>query len=153
MIILSLHTGYHDGTAALFDGYNLLAAVQLERLTRKKGDGGGIPEPAMDEVLAIAGLTRKDVDVVVLSRASFPARYFKAGTLKQAEYAFHKIIGHEKLKDMCSQMQQRGESEPAMLFREEMFRADFGFKEKYGDDAPEDFREIFTELQKARNAG
>ena len=129
MIILSLHTGYHDGTAALFDGYNLLAAVQLERLTRKKGDGGGIPEPAMDEVLAIAGLTRKDVDVVVLSRASFPARYFKAGTLKQAEYAFHKIIGHEKLKDMCSQMQQRGESEPAMLFREEMFRADFGFKE------------------------
>lgn len=31
--------------------------------------------------------------------------------------------------------------------------ADFGFKEKYGDDAPEDFREIFAELQKARNAG
>jgi carbamoyltransferase len=129
MIILSLHTGYHDGTAALLDGYNLVAAVQLERLTRKKGDGGGIPEAAMDEVLAIAGLTRADVDVVVLSRASFPARYFKSGALKTAEYAFHKIIGHEKLKDMCTQMQQRGEGEPAKLFREEMFRADFGFKE------------------------
>jgi len=129
MIILSLHTGYHDGTAALFDGYNLVAAVQLERLTRKKGDGGGIPEAAMDEVLAIGGLTRADVDVVVLSRASFPARYFKANALKTAEYAFHKILGHEKLKDMCSQMQMRGEGEPAKLFREEMFRADFGFKE------------------------
>lgn len=129
MIILSLHTGYHDGTAALMDGYDLVAAVQLERLTRKKGDGGGIPEAAMDEVLSIAGLTRKDVDVVVLSRASFPARYFKANALKSMEYAFHKIIRHEKLKDMCSQMQMRGEGDPKQLFREEMFRADFGFKE------------------------
>lgn len=129
MIILSLHTGYHDGTAALMDGYELVAAIQLERLTRKKGDGGGIPEAAMDEVLSIAGLSRKDVDVVVLSRASFPARYFKANALKSAEYAFHKIIGHEKLKDMCSQMQAREEADPAKLFREEMFRADFGFKE------------------------
>ena len=67
--------------------------------------------------------------MVVLSRASFPARYFKSNALKTAEYAFHKIIGHEKLKDMCTQMQQRGEGEPAKLFREEMFRADFGFKE------------------------
>ncbi|PIW29825.1 MAG: hypothetical protein COW30_03975 [Rhodospirillales bacterium CG15_BIG_FIL_POST_REV_8_21_14_020_66_15] len=129
MIILSLHTGYHDGTAALLDGYDLVAAVQLERLTRKKGDGGGIPEAAMDEVLSIAGLRRADVDVVVLSRASFPARYFRAGALKSAEYAFHKLIGHEKLKDMCTQMQLRGEGEPANLFREEMFRRDFGFKE------------------------
>ncbi len=128
MIILSLHTGYHDGTASLFDGYDLLAAVQLERLTRKKGDGGGIPEAALDEVLAIAGLSRDQVDVVVLSRASFPARYFKGSAVKRAEYALHKLVGHEKLRDMCSQMQKTGEGDPGRIFREDLFRREYGFR-------------------------
>jgi len=128
MIILSLHTGYHDGTAAVLNGYDLLAAVQLERLTRKKGDGGGIPVPAMDEALAIAGLTRGDVDVVVLSRASFPARYFRLGALKALEAGLHRLVGHEKLKDMCSQMQRRGEAEAAKLFREDLFLREYGFR-------------------------
>lgn len=128
MIILSLHTGYHDGTASLMDGYDLLAAVQLERLSRKKGDGGGIPVAAMDEVLAIAGLNRGDVDVIVLSRASFPARYYRAGALKQAEHALHKLVGHEKLRDMCSVMQKTGEGDPATIFREDLFKREYGFK-------------------------
>jgi carbamoyltransferase len=33
-LILTVHTGIHDAGAALFDDYTLLAAVQLERLTR-----------------------------------------------------------------------------------------------------------------------
>jgi predicted NodU family carbamoyl transferase len=33
-LILTAHTGIHDAGAALFEDYNLLAAVQLERLTR-----------------------------------------------------------------------------------------------------------------------
>ena len=128
MIILSLHTGYHDGTAAVFDGYDLKAAVQLERLTRKKGDGGGIPVPALDEALAIAGLTRAEVDVVVLSRASFPTRYYRAGALKAVEAGLHKLVGHEKLKDMCSQMQRFGRGDAAGLFRADLFLADYGFR-------------------------
>ncbi|MEK9673528.1 MAG: carbamoyltransferase C-terminal domain-containing protein [Rhodospirillaceae bacterium] len=128
MIILSLHTGYHDGTASLFSDYDLLAAVQLERLTRKKGDGGGIPGPAMDEVLAIAGLARRDVDAVVLSRASYPARYFQAGALKRAEYALHKLVGHEKLRDMCTQMQRTGEGDAGRIFREDLFKREYGFR-------------------------
>ena len=33
-LILTARTGIHDAGAALFEDYNLLAAVQLERLTR-----------------------------------------------------------------------------------------------------------------------
>jgi len=37
-LILTAHTGIHDAGAALFEDYNLLATVQLERLTRFKCD-------------------------------------------------------------------------------------------------------------------
>ena len=68
MLILGVHPGYHDATAVLTDDYKLRAAVQLERLTRRKIDGGRIPDEAIDECLSIAGASRSDVDVVVLGR-------------------------------------------------------------------------------------
>src|SRR3984957_1177095 len=43
MRILAFHPGAHDASAAAFDDYRLLAAVQEERLTRHKGSGDGIP--------------------------------------------------------------------------------------------------------------
>ena len=75
-LILGVHSGSHDAAAALFDGYALKAAVSLERLTRNKGDGA-YPDLAIDEVLSIAGATRKDVDVVCHSRTLMPTRYFR----------------------------------------------------------------------------
>ncbi len=75
-LILGVHSGSHDAAAALFDDYELKAAVSLERLTRNKGDGA-YPDLAIDEVLSIAGLTRKDVDVVCHSRTLMPTRYFR----------------------------------------------------------------------------
>lgn len=62
-LILTVHTGIHDG-AALFDDYTLLAAAQLERLTRRKNDGSEYPDRCIEEVLSIAGATRKDIDVL-----------------------------------------------------------------------------------------
>ena len=38
-LILGVHSGSHDAAAALFDDYELKAAISLERLTRNKGDG------------------------------------------------------------------------------------------------------------------
>jgi carbamoyltransferase len=58
MLILSLHAAKHDSAAALFRDYELLAAVQQERMTRRKGDGG-LPLAALDEVLAIAGASTR----------------------------------------------------------------------------------------------
>ena len=36
MIILGVHPGYHEAAACLFDDYRMVAAVSLERLTRRK---------------------------------------------------------------------------------------------------------------------
>ena len=75
-IILAIHYGLlHDSAAALLVDYEVKAAVSLERLSRIKGDGGD-PASCVDEVLAIAGATRRDVDVLVASRSNFPFRYF-----------------------------------------------------------------------------
>jgi carbamoyltransferase len=76
-LILTAHTGIHDAGAALFEDYNLLAAVQLERLTRFKCDGRDHPDLAIDEVLSIAGKTRRDVDVAGFSRCEFPTIFYR----------------------------------------------------------------------------
>ena len=76
-LILGVHSGPHDAAAALFEDYELKAAVSLERLTRRKGDGLQHPDLAIDEVLSIAGATRRDVDVVCYSRSLLPTRFFR----------------------------------------------------------------------------
>ncbi|HEY7610531.1 MAG TPA: carbamoyltransferase N-terminal domain-containing protein, partial [Alphaproteobacteria bacterium] len=76
MLILGVHSGYHDACAALYDDYRLVAAVAQERMTRRKIDGGRVPTEAIDECLAIAGAAKKDVGALVLGRAAFPARFY-----------------------------------------------------------------------------
>jgi carbamoyltransferase len=76
-LILSVHSGSHDAVAAVFQDYELRAAVQLERLTRRKSDGREHPDLAIDEVLSIAGATRQDVDVICFSRAEFPTEFYR----------------------------------------------------------------------------
>ena len=61
-LILAIQNGPHDGAAAVLADYEVKTAVQLERLTRIKGDGG-FPDLAIDEVLAIAGAARRDVEM------------------------------------------------------------------------------------------
>jgi carbamoyltransferase len=75
-LILAVHNGPHDAVAAVFVDYDLKAAVQLERLTRVKGDGG-FPDLSIDETLDIVGATRRDVDVLAVSRCHYPAKYFR----------------------------------------------------------------------------
>ncbi len=76
-LILAVHPGAHDAAAAVFENYNLRAAVQLERLTRYKGDGREHPDLAIDEVLSIIGATRGDVDVATFSRTEFPTEFYR----------------------------------------------------------------------------
>src|SRR5262245_63751894 len=76
-LILTAHSGSHDAGAALFEDYRLLAAVQLERLTRYKSDGREHPDLAIDEVLSIAGKTRNEVDAAGFSRTEFPTVFYK----------------------------------------------------------------------------
>jgi carbamoyltransferase len=72
--ILAFHPGCHDASAAAFEDYRLVAAVEEERLTRQKGYGNGVPWLAIDEVLRIAGWSRRDVDAIVSTRSFFKRR-------------------------------------------------------------------------------
>ena len=75
-LILAVHNGPHDAVAAVLVDYDLKAAVQLERLTRVKSDGG-YPDLSIDETLGMVGATRRDVDVLAVSRSDYPVKYFR----------------------------------------------------------------------------
>jgi carbamoyltransferase len=75
-LILAIHHATHDAVAAVLVDYDLKAAVQVERLSRVKGDGS-YPDLSIDETLGIVGATRRDVDVLALSRSDFPVQYFR----------------------------------------------------------------------------
>jgi carbamoyltransferase len=70
----------HDASACVFRDGKLVAAIAEERLTRIKCDGGRLPQQAVDHVLAAAGATRRDVDVVASIYGHFPERYFRRET-------------------------------------------------------------------------
>ena len=128
MIILGVHPGYHEAAACLFDDYRMVSAVSLERLTRRKIDGGRVPDEAIDECLAIAGLTRRDVDAVVLGRGAFPWRYYKhfRGS-RLVEGRIRQAFGKEKHKSMERELLRAGHADSAALFDAEKFLTAHGF--------------------------
>lgn len=63
MRILGLSYGFHDSAAALVEDGRIVAAVEEERLTRRKHDAA-FPENAADVCLAIAGIDAAEVDLV-----------------------------------------------------------------------------------------
>jgi carbamoyltransferase len=129
-VVLGVHTGPHDSGASLFDGYSLKAAVQLERLTRNKGDGGE-PGPAIDEVLSIAGATHRDVDVVAYSRSLFPTRYFRHiegwRWLKQQYRTY--LAGKPRIT-MLPEIHRHGTTDIDKLFDIAAYQRDVGFGER-----------------------
>ena len=129
MIILGVHPGYHEAAACLFDDYRMISAVSLERLTRRKIDGGRVPDEAIDECLAIAGLSRRDVDAVVLGRGAFAWRYFKhfRGS-RLVEGKVRHALGKEKHKSMERELVRAGHADSDSLFNGQKFLADFGFR-------------------------
>jgi carbamoyltransferase len=53
-LILAIHHGPHDAAAAVLVDYELKAAVQVERLSRVKGDGS-YPDLSIEETLDMVG--------------------------------------------------------------------------------------------------
>jgi carbamoyltransferase len=127
MKILSIHSGGHDSSACVFDGYRLLAAVSQERMTRKKCDGN-FPHEAIAEVLDIADIARSEVDAVVLTRNYYPVDYIHHGPFKRAEYAIKRAFGITRYKDLVRIMRHRGKSEAEQLWRRDLFIAQNGFR-------------------------
>ena len=63
-MLLGLSAGFHDSAAALVADGRVVAAVEEERLTRRKHDPS-FPQRAADTVLAIAGIEPCDLEAVV----------------------------------------------------------------------------------------
>lgn len=76
MLILSVHSSYQDTSAALFNDYDVLGAIQKERQVRSKGAGGD-PTDCIDAVLRLGGVRIDDIDHVTFSRGLFPLHTFR----------------------------------------------------------------------------
>ncbi len=128
-LILAIHSGPHDSVAALFDDYDLKAAVQLERLTRRKGDGGKHPDACIDEVLTIAGATRADVDVISMSRTLLDTKYFRriSGFRWLMDATLRRSRG-KNLEYMTHEMRRYRSRNIDGLFDLAAFRRDGGFR-------------------------
>ena len=129
MRILAFHPGAHDSSAAVFDDYRLVAAVQEERLTRLKGSGEGVPWLAIDEVLRIAGWTRRDVDAIASTRAFYPAAYLRAPLHKEIDHAVRRWRGKEPgLRELWRECQRRRTTDTRAIFAAERFAELNGFR-------------------------
>jgi len=126
--ILSFQSGLHDASAAAFEDYRLVAAVQEERLRREKGWGNDVPWLAIDEVLRIAGWARNEVDVIALIRGVFPLHYFSFPLPRDIYYTVRKHLGRERLHRDLSNAINRSGTGHDKLFRSERFLAENGFR-------------------------
>jgi carbamoyltransferase len=128
VLILSLHHGPHDSSAALFDDYTVLAAVAEERMNRVKGSGG-FPEQSLAEVLRIAGVERHEVDVVVCSRAYFLRRYYTHWRPhERVREEVRRLAGREKIREMNVVLGKDTSRSANDIFDGERFAADLGLR-------------------------
>jgi len=131
MYILGVHTGGHDASACLYRDYDLIAAVSLERLTRAKGAGVTTDEPmpdrAIDECLAIAGVGRDDVDVLALSRTLFEYQDFTLRSLRAVKQAWYRLRRRPRLRFLDRVMRRERETDASAMLRTDRLLARWGF--------------------------
>jgi carbamoyltransferase len=129
MKVLGFSSGTHDAAAAAFDDYNLVAAVQEERLRREKGWGADIPWLAIDEVLRISGWARTDVDVIAQTRGTYPTHYLRFPLARDLYYTAQRWLGTERSKRELNLLHyRRRESDSMALFRCDRFLDENAFR-------------------------
>jgi carbamoyltransferase len=130
MLILGIHSGFHDGCAAVFEDYRMLSAVALERLTRVKIDGGRIPDEAIDECLAIAGRDRSEVDAVALSRAVFPWRWCShLGAGRKLGRRFQELQGRVRHVSLERELMRARRTDSEGILDAARLRREMGFRD------------------------
>ena len=135
-LILGVANGNHDCSACLFDDYNLLAAVPLERITRVKTDGGRFPDEAVNEVCAIVGVSRYEIDVIAMLEGAAPPRWFStpyALGLRGARQRFRDTRSagvHGPQTSIFAARRRQGLDDPLLVFDAERFLAQSGFHPK-----------------------
>jgi carbamoyltransferase len=128
MLILSLHSGQHDSSAALFDDYRLLAAVAEERLNRVKGSGG-FPEKAIAEVMRIAGVERRHVDVLVCTRCRFQRHYFNhRPPHERLREELRRLTGRPRMHEISLVLRKNPGNRAEDVFNSAALLADLGLR-------------------------
>ena len=128
MLILSLHSGPHDSSAALFDDYNVLAAVAEERLNRVKCSGG-FPEKSIAEVLRIAGVERRHVDVLVCTRCLFQRHYFShRRSYERVREKWRRRTGRPKMHEISLVLRKNPGCRAEDVFDSAALTADLGLR-------------------------
>jgi carbamoyltransferase len=128
-LILGVHSGPHDAAAALFEDYELKSAISLERLSRYKSDGRTHPDLSIDEILSIAGVTRRDVDVVTYSRSLFPTRYYKGTGGNWLREAIDTYIKRKRRRPMLPDIFHHHTSDVSTFFDIAAYHRDSGFRD------------------------
>ncbi|MFZ0113515.1 MAG: carbamoyltransferase C-terminal domain-containing protein [Xanthobacteraceae bacterium] len=131
MYILGIHNGHHDASACLFRDYELVAAVSLERLTRKKSDGVTpeleIPAAAIDECLAVAGIRRGDIDMVCASRAHWELQSYRLSGRWWIKQQYFGLVGTRSIPLMSDLMRKQHILDAAAIFDADAFKHRHGF--------------------------
>ena len=131
MYLLGIHNGVHDASACLFDDYKLLAAVSQERLTRRKNDGVTVaeelPQRAIDECLGIAGIARRDVNVVCSTRSQWEMQSFRLHGRMRAKQFYARLTGRTRLYQMTYMMRKQNTKNALEVFDARGFKARHGF--------------------------
>jgi carbamoyltransferase len=128
-LVLGVHAGSHDTSVALFENYKLKSAVQLERLTRVKGDRADFPNQCIDEVLSIAGARRSDVDALAISRRYFKNEYFySSGIVGYLAQWSRKHIRRKLTRNLNREIRIRKANCAEEIFKSRPFLTDGGFR-------------------------
>jgi carbamoyltransferase len=129
-LVLGIHAGSHDTAVALLEDYKIRAAVQLERLTRIKGDWSDFPDNCIDEVLSIAGADRKDIDAVAISRRYFPNEFFRhSGPVGKLAQFVRTHIRHKKTRSLSREIRVRHAAHVEDIFDSKAFLTRSGFRD------------------------
>jgi carbamoyltransferase len=119
----------HDSSAAVFDDYAMIAAVAEERLTRVKGSGESVPWLAIDEVLRVAGWSRRDVDAIALTRGFHPTYHLRVPLWRELRYSVERARGTGRdQRDLAILSRRHGTSDTLQLFHAERFLRDSAFR-------------------------
>lgn len=110
MIILAMHVSQaHDGCAVVADDYEILSAVQLERLTRVKGDGRIQFTPDLvKEALRIAGKEPHEVRALVVSRGGFFKHHYINSWWEKIKYENYRRRGKIRAESLNDRYQRKG---------------------------------------------
>lgn len=113
MLILSMSNAVHDNSVVVADDYRILSAIQLERVTRIKGDGtrnspsAGIMPEIIADALRAAGASASDIEHVAVSRGRLPSEYFYLPLRKRAWDSARGVFGKVKTYPVDRQMFKR----------------------------------------------